>query len=1171
MSASHPSDDEVLESLVGRVADEFTDRLNRGEAPDVEEYARRYPAIADVLREGLSPLRKLGQSTPRGPAAEPLGGNPPLPERLGDYRIVREVGRGGMGVVYEAVQEPLGRRVALKVLPVRPWTDPSYLERFRREARAAARLHHTNIVPVFGVGEEQGVCYYAMQFIEGQGLEEVIRHLQELRDGKPADPRGPASSCPWTGSITRRLLTGEEPSPQGGRTPDSAAAGMPDTPRPGTPAPKPWQTSAYYRGVARIGWQAAQALAYAHSQGVLHRDVKPANLLLDAQGTVWLTDFGLAKAEGLDDLTHTGDVVGTLRYLAPERLSRAADARSDVYGLGLTLYEMLTLRPAFDDTDRHQLVKQLTQEEPPRPRRRDRRIPRDLETIVVKAMAKEPAGRYVSGTELAEDLRRFLEGRPIAARRLPPWEQAWRWCRRRPAVAGLLLVSVALVFSLLAVSLVYNIRLEKVLGTARHERDRAETYAGEARAAVHKYYTKVSDDPRLQTAGLHELRKELLAEAAAFYRQFVAQGPGEPELQDELALSYMRLARITAETESVDRGIAIYLQAWDHFEERAREQPTAPQPRIALLRIAYDLGLFHAELNQIEEAAAAFRQARDLGEELVRKGAGAAKVRANLGLAYAGLGAQDARSGRAAEAAANRKRALDVWEELVRENPRDPDLRYFLALGYRDLARSAGEAALAPAEQFNRRALELVEPLPPSQGLGADVPRFRAGVYRALGRLYRKHGRAAEAEAPLRTSRDLLQSLVKSYPVVQVYRQELAESLYVLAGVWLNAGRMEEAVPAFEEALTLQKALVQLQPDHDRYLEDLASTCDTLGTIYTRAGQTDRAIAVYRQALAAAEPRVRARPDDVLAATRVGGVLVNLGHALRDRRDQQAALESYDRGIATLEAVCRRDPQEKRASDFLCNGYHGRAATLAALNRRPVAGQDLDRLVALALGPTGVVYTVAAGALYSNLGNRAHEEAKWQEAVGWYERAARTLRSALERNPAAANGRAFLRNALHGRGLTLARMDRPTEGLADLDEALRMDDGTMRIALRIDRAFTLALAGDHGGATAAVGDLVARGAGGSMCWHVARVYARAAAAARRAAKLAPDERERLADRYGARAVELLTQARQDAFFKTAQHRTWLQRSADLDPLRQRPDFRKLQADVEAAAKADTPR
>ena len=219
--------------------------------------------------------------------------------------------------------------------------------------------------------------------------------------------------------------------------------------------------------MARVGLQVAEALAYAHRKGILHRDIKPSNLLLDQQGTVWVTDFGLAKAEGTDELTHTGDIVGTLRYMAPERFDGASLPQSDVYGLGLTLYEMLTLRPAFDDANRGRLIERVLHEPPAPPRKLDPRIPRDLETIVLKAIAKDPAERYATAERMAEDLQRFLADRPIRARRAQRAERAWRWCRRNPAVATLLAAVAFLLTGTAVGGAILSWRLNGALTQAR--------------------------------------------------------------------------------------------------------------------------------------------------------------------------------------------------------------------------------------------------------------------------------------------------------------------------------------------------------------------------------------------------------------------------------------------------------------------------------------------------------------------------------------------------------------------------------------------------------------------------------------------------------------------------------------------------------------------------------
>jgi serine/threonine protein kinase/WD40 repeat protein len=457
MSDELPSVAEVLDLL----AEDFLNRYRRGERPTAEEYARAHPDLAERIRELISalvvieevgPLEASAQGLPK-PGARGAGR---VPEQLGEYRVVREVGRGGMGVVYEAVQESLGRHVALKVLPLHAALAPVHLERFRREAQAAAQLHHTNIVPVFGVGEHDGLHYYAMQFIQGQGLEYVLRELQQLRRrGEPVcDGAGSSPSAAVGVSVAQGLLSGQFVPPtaplQPGEAPRESLAGCDSGGSSlvvaGDDSELTGQSQAqYFRSVARVGVQVAEALAHAHQQGIIHRDIKPSNLLLDTRGTVWVTDFGLAKAVDADELTQSGDIVGTLRYMAPERFQGVTDARGDVYALGASLYEMVTLRPAFNDTDRLRLMKRVTHEAPVPPRRIDPRVPRDLETIILKAIAKEPAQRYPTADALAEDLRRFLADQPVRARRSSLLERTWRWCRRNPTLASLLgLVAVCL-------------------------------------------------------------------------------------------------------------------------------------------------------------------------------------------------------------------------------------------------------------------------------------------------------------------------------------------------------------------------------------------------------------------------------------------------------------------------------------------------------------------------------------------------------------------------------------------------------------------------------------------------------------------------------------------------------------------------------------------------------
>jgi serine/threonine protein kinase len=393
------ADDELLDAM----DQEFLACYRRGERPDIEEYAARHPHLAGRIRNRLTAALNLEQARLTGSGggtSKPPAGVP----TIAGYEVHREVGRGGMGVVYEAEDLTLWRRVALKVLPRTTLLVPRQVERFRHEVRVAATLQYENIVPVYGAGEADGQHYYTMLFVRGAALDRVIRDLP--REGEPA----PADVC-----AAHPSLTGTSP---------STGTGL-----------------EFFRSVARIGIQVAEALQYAHDRGVWHRDIKPANLILDERGTVWVTDFGLAKTSDSDaQLTETGTPPpGTLAYSSPERFDGQLTARSDIYSLGLTLYELLAHRRAYDEErDVNRLLEQVVMAEPPRLRTLKPQVPRDLETIVHKAMAREPDDRYQAARDLAEDLQRFLDDRPIRARPFSALGHSWRWCRRNPVMASLL-------------------------------------------------------------------------------------------------------------------------------------------------------------------------------------------------------------------------------------------------------------------------------------------------------------------------------------------------------------------------------------------------------------------------------------------------------------------------------------------------------------------------------------------------------------------------------------------------------------------------------------------------------------------------------------------------------------------------------------------------------------
>jgi serine/threonine protein kinase/Flp pilus assembly protein TadD len=907
MSQAPVRPDESLESLVAQVVDEFRERQRRGEQPEVEEYARRYPQAAELLRKVLASWQLIGLSAARPPVAAGDGSEEQVAGLLGDFRLVREVGRGGMGVVYEAEQVSLGRRVALKVLPFAATMDPRQLQRFHNEARAAAGLHHTNIVPVHAVGCERGVHYYAMQFIDGRPLSALIQQLRQAEEPGEAE-----------------RTTAYRPAGEGGAANATVRADGEATPRTG-PGKRGWD---YWRQVAQLGVQAAEALDHAHQMGIVHRDVKPANLLLDGRGNLWVTDFGLAQVQSDHRLTLSGDLVGTLRYMSPEQaLARRVvlDHRTDVYSLGATLYELLTLQPVFSGSDRQELLRQIAFDEPLPPRRLNKAIPAELEVIVLKALEKDPAERYATAAELADDLGSWLEDRPLRARAPSLLQRARKWARRRrglvAAAAACLLVALAVLAG--SVGWVASAQTERrratevVVGQALDEsadwqRQRRLPEAlsaaqraagllagGEAGDALRRrvqdrvadlQWLKQLENVRLELTADRDRHHDFAGADAGYTEFFRAGGVDVARLAPEEAGEGIRRSTVAVE-------VAAVLDHWSYvrWQVRGPDDPT----RKGLLRVARaaDPDGWRGRVRQ----ALGRRDAKGL-VELVRPDEVGRLLPSTLSAVAALL-----RGGAVGD------RAEALLREGQRQHPNDFWTNQELAL----FLHRSQPPRLEEAIRFFTAAVVLRPQSPGAHtNLGAalrDKGQLDEAIteHRAAIRLNKDHAVAhTNLGLALQTKGQWDEAIAEYRAAIRLNKDDALAHNNLGAALYAK-GQWDEAIAACRTAIRLKK--------------DYAEAHNNLGAALYAKGQLDEAIACYRAA-------IRLKKDHAEAHN-------NLGAALGDKGQLDEAIACYQKAIRL-----KKDYAEAHCALGLALWQQGRFAdALAALQRGHELGSRKPR------------------------------------------------------------------------------------------------------------------------------------------------------------------------------------------------------------------------------------
>lgn len=868
------SESEQEIATIEQLTEDFLERCRRGEHPAIADYERLHPELADQIRAFFPTLALVEQLKP-SPQDERLESSGRFSLRdvgqgqIGDYRILREVGRGGMGIVYEAEQQSLGRRVALKVLASVSHFVPQQLARFHHEARAAARLHHTNIVPVFGVGEDNGLHYYVMQFISGLGLDQVFDELRrpsftDAFDSTRHEFSTDRSEVART-EIARSLFQERSHHRRVNELVDEVtdSAFAEDIPAIGaTRRVNSCETSSsfsqsskllgssdsnrlYARNIAEIGVQVAEALAYAHEQGILHRDVKPSNLLLDLRANVWVADFGLAKAVDNEDLTETGDVVGTVRYMAPERFSGKCDPRSDIYSLGITLYEMLARRPAFSASDRQQLLKHVAEVEPTPLRQIDASIPRDLETVIQKSIEKAPEDRYQTADALAGDLSCFLEDRPVGARRVRLLERATRWARRNPLPAALVAAVFVLLAAIGSISSILAIRLERQAVRVRQANVDAERNFQAARKAVDDYFTLVSEETLLNEPSLIMLREKLLRAALDYHRDFLRERGDSPDLQAELATSFLRAGSLLAQLGSREEAIAYYGNARDLFTKLAAAQPRQPDFRRSLadclVRIATVRGFGGAHPETVKQELA---QAGVLCEQL-RAEDPTDIVSRHFLVTVLNLTSRLEQNAKNLRAALDLCRhSHDVLDEIVAMQPDSPRGLSRMAEAHRNL--SMLETATGNCEEglrLHKRAISILEPLAESDPRN---PSYRHGIGKStegLAEIYLKMHDAESAVRMFDRALSFFEPLARQWDQNPRYQNELATVLARSAEPLSTVGQHTLALDRTERAMSILNSVLKKDATNNFSLKTLAECHRIRASILNGLGRTKDAAA----------------------------------------------------------------------------------------------------------------------------------------------------------------------------------------------------------------------------------------------------------------------------------------------------------------------------------------
>lgn len=875
MKAASVATREEIERLVA----ECLDLMDAEGGSAVEEFLARHAEHAPAIRSRLERLQDAGL------LETPASAEPHFPERLGSFRLIERIGAGGMGVVYLAEQEPLGRKVALKL--VRP--DLLYFdgarERFRREIEVVARLKHPGIVPVYTVGEEEGIPFYAMEFVEGRSLDDLLRGLR-----------------------------GRDPRELGGRDLVEAVGG--EAGAVALESGRPLAEATWVDACFHVLLQLVRALEHAHGQGVSHRDLKPSNVMLTSDVRVLLLDFGLASTRGSSRLTRTDSQVGSLAYMAPEQLrGQEADERVDLYAAGVTLYELLTLRLPYLARDPEETRRRILQGLPPPPREENAAVPWDAETVCLTAMEREAARRYPSARAFADDLRAVLRRMPIAARRPGALLRTKRFMQRNPARS----TGVALGALLVVGSIVFGIEQRRIGRDLTRALGQKQDALLEARAgflaaleATNEMLREVGAVDLRGVPRADELRRELLADAARFYEDLLARHPADPELRQKAATGFTARAVLQVELGDATGADASLARAVELLEGLREEQPLDPAVLTGLAQSLSARFLQLSSQGDLDAALAAARRAARFRREslaaLADRGIDVITVQARSDLAteLSNVGVAFGARRRLPESLELLQESQRMREELVQESPESLEPKRLLGECLMNIGATLQQLGrLEECRSALERALALFEAV--LQAAPDDFVTFQthAQVLFNMAWLAEDGGDMEEAFALAERSLAAYVELGRRHPTQFEPAAVRVRALNRMGGVRLEQQRLTEAGELFDEALGLAEELHAAHPDFAEATKVFVDALTNVGMHRLALGRFEEAEELLRGALDEFESLCVRYPSACEYGTFQSRATLPLGRALL----AQGSLDEA-RSVADAECVRMRSRQD---------------------------------------------------------------------------------------------------------------------------------------------------------------------------------------------------------------------------------------------------------------------